>query len=110
MNVRFPAKGRRDGKPSGLHDDTMMSQPAAPLGQACCCPARPVVRAMIPPGATCPRWADLLLCGHHYRVSQQALAEAHAVITALPAPGDGRLEALLPGQGTRDLAQSPHVG
>lgn len=42
--------------------------------RACCCPAKPVVVAIIPPGPGRPRPGDLLLCGHHYRVSRQALA------------------------------------
>jgi hypothetical protein len=31
-----------------------------------------------------PRPTDLLLCGHHYRVSRQALAAASAVVRGLP--------------------------
>ena len=27
---------------------------------------------------------ELLLCGHHYRVSRQALAAAHAIVAELP--------------------------
>jgi hypothetical protein len=96
MNARFWSKGRVGGQPSLMHDDTMTSEATAQLGQACCCPARPVVRVMIPPNEKCPRWTDLLLCGHHYRVSLQALLDVQAVITELPAPGDGHQEALLP--------------
>jgi hypothetical protein len=97
MNAKFVSKGRRTGaQPSVLHDDLIASQAAVQLGRSCCCPGRPVVRVMIPPGDTCPRWADLLLCGHHYRVSLQALLDARAEITELAAPGAGHPEALLP--------------
>jgi hypothetical protein len=48
--------------------------------RACCCPARPVVRVLIPPVSARPHSVDLLLCGHHYRASGAALAAADAVI------------------------------
>ena len=48
--------------------------------RACCCPARPVVRVLIPPAPARPHSVDLLLCGHHYRASGAALAAAGAVI------------------------------
>jgi hypothetical protein len=41
--------------------------------RACCCPARPVVRVVMPVTASRPEPVDLLLCGHHYRVGQTAL-------------------------------------
>jgi hypothetical protein len=46
--------------------------------RACCCPARPVVTVVIPAGRGRPHPVDLLLCGHHYRVSQAALHAAGA--------------------------------
>ena len=52
--------------------------------RACCCPARPVVTVVIPAGRGRPCQADLLLCGHHYRVSRQALAAAGAAVRELP--------------------------
>jgi hypothetical protein len=88
MRMRFPrrradktgrsAVGQAAGTPpddqaawSGLHH----------LGdRACCCPARPVVRVLIPPASARPHSADLLLCGHHYRASGAALAAVGAVI------------------------------
>jgi hypothetical protein len=45
---------------------------------ACCCPARPVVRVVMPATATRPEPVDLLLCGHHYRAGQAALRAAGA--------------------------------
>jgi len=46
--------------------------------RACCCPARPAVIVIMPPGPGRPYPTDLLLCGHHYRASRQALAAAGA--------------------------------
>jgi hypothetical protein len=55
--------------------------------RACCCPARPVVIVLIPPGDGRPHTTDLLLCGHHYRASRPALAAAGATVLSL----DGRI-------------------
>jgi hypothetical protein len=63
--------------------------------RACCCPAQPVVRAIMPPAAGRPHPVDLLLCGHHYRVSRQALAAAGADIFSLPGRADAAAAALL---------------
>ena len=38
---------------------------------------------------------DLLLCGHHYRVSRRALAVARARIEELPGQADAAAAALL---------------
>jgi hypothetical protein len=74
-----------NGAADGLHDDDM---PAPALAsRACCCPARAVVRVVLPPTADRPHETDLLLCGHHYRVSRQALAEAYATVREIPLPG-----------------------
>jgi hypothetical protein len=57
--------------------------PGKPLtfsDRACCCPARPVVTVIIPPGPGHPLAEDLLLCGHHYRASRAALRAADAVV------------------------------
>jgi hypothetical protein len=56
--------------------------------RACCCPAKAVVQVVMPPTVTRPRADDLLLCGHHYRVSRPALAAAHAVVHQLPGVPD----------------------
>jgi hypothetical protein len=39
-----------------------------------------VVIAVIPPTPGRPHPTDLLLCGHHYRVSSQGLAAAGAMV------------------------------
>jgi hypothetical protein len=48
--------------------------------RACCCPAKPVVVAVIPPAPGRDRPTDLLLCAHHYRVSRAALDAAGAAV------------------------------
>jgi hypothetical protein len=47
-----------------------------PLAQtpcACCCPGRPTVTVLIPPGPGRSHATELLLCGHHFRASRRAL-------------------------------------
>jgi len=69
---------------------------AVPAGRACCCPATAVVRVVMPSTPARPHETELLLCGHHYRVSRQALAAAHATISMI-AGSSGTSDALLPG-------------
>ena len=57
-------------------------------GHACCCAARAAVQVTMPPAATRPHATDLLLCGHHYRVSRRALEAARAAARELPATPD----------------------
>ena len=65
---------------AGLYDATTQPGPATgQSGGACCCVAQAVIRVVIP-----PREIELLLCGHHYRVSRAALAAAHATVCELP--------------------------
>jgi hypothetical protein len=47
---------------------------------ACCCSARSLVIAIMPPRPDRPHQTELLLCGHHYRVSRQALCAAGALV------------------------------
>jgi hypothetical protein len=56
--------------------------------RACCCVARAVVRAVMPPAPDRPHETELLLCGHHYRVSRRALAAADARVDELPGSQD----------------------
>jgi len=65
-------------KPAYRPADT--AEPLALAGRACCCPARPVVTVMMPPTPGRPRPVDLLLCGHHYRACQAAIAAAGAAV------------------------------
>ena len=69
-----PAPGRTDGELPG------QGMPIALASRACCCPAAPVVTVIMPPTAGRPHPVDLLLCGHHYRVSQAALGAAGATV------------------------------
>jgi hypothetical protein len=61
-------------------DQAGWSGPPRLADRSCCCPARPVVRVLIPPGPARPYAADLLLCGHHYHASRAALAAACAAV------------------------------
>jgi hypothetical protein len=56
---------------------------ASPGDQACCCVARAVVRVVMPPAPGRPHETELLLCGHHYRASREALVAAHAWVEDL---------------------------
>lgn len=44
----------------------------------------------MPPTASRPSPVELWLCGHHYRVSRQALAAAQASCYPLTAPADSQ--------------------
>ena len=65
--------------------------------RSCCCPSLPVVRVFMPAIPARPHQVDLLLCGHHYRVSRQALAAAGARTEILPRAhaADGSVLALI---------------
>jgi hypothetical protein len=53
------------------------------MDRACCCPSQPAVLVIMPPTAARPHETDLLLCGHHYRASRDALTAAGAVVLEL---------------------------
>ena len=86
MNARFPfpsAADKASAAQTGPDDwGTWLSK--EPAGSACCCPARPAVRVVMPPCPGRPHATELLLCGHHYRVSRAALTAARAVVRELP--------------------------
>jgi hypothetical protein len=90
MNARFrPSSAGQVESAPGLFDATARPGSAAsPSGQACCCVARAVVRIVMPPTAGRPHGTELLLCGHHYRISRAALAAAHATVSELPGSAD----------------------
>jgi hypothetical protein len=92
------------GYSSSVHDSTGPVSRDWPQDQACCCPAQPVVRVIMPPTPKRPHSVDLLLCGHHYRISRQALAAAGARIEAVPGKEDAAEAALL-GEVRRDHAK-----
>jgi hypothetical protein len=67
------ARGQELG--DGPADDSVRwAWPLAFAERACCCPARPLVVAVMPPSPGRPYPMDLLLCGHHYRASLVTLA------------------------------------
>jgi len=88
MNARFK-------HPSAKSCETAM-QPAPGgtvgsavlAGRACCCAARAAVQVTMPSTATRPHETELLLCGHHYRVSRRALEAARAAVRELPGTPD----------------------
>jgi hypothetical protein len=94
MNARIPSPSAARGAsaaPTGPDDwGTWLSkEPSGAAGSACCCPARPAVRVIMPPCPARPHPTELLLCGHHYRVSRAALKAAKAIVRELPGtPGD----------------------
>ena len=96
MNARFfhPA-GRGNAQPARMHDDTIQDRRTVPAGSACCCPAKPIVQVVMPSTATRSHRTELLLCGHHYRVSRAVLAAANATVTELPGISDSPLAALV---------------
>lgn len=75
--------------PSGPGGTGWSAAPCELPGRACCCPAKAAVCVTMPPG---PGWLseiDLLLCGHHYRVSRRALAACGASVRELPGTPSG---------------------
>ena len=62
----------------------LWEEPPGAGDSACCCPAYPVVRVVMPVTPQRPHPTDLLLCGHHYRVSRNALTAAGAAVYRLP--------------------------
>jgi hypothetical protein len=82
-----PATQGRPQRPGTLDVDLRAARRAR---RSCCCPARPAVIAVMPPRLGRPHQTDLLLCGHHYRASRQALAAAGATVVdieGLPVTG-----------------------
>ena len=87
MSLRFPHRST-DGHaaPAAGHGtlpelsgaEQAVLDPASIPDRACCCPARPLVKVVMPATATRPA-VDLWLCGHHWRASRAALAGTGAV-------------------------------
>jgi hypothetical protein len=94
MEPLLPRTGTdRSASGSGPPQDDLL--PVGREDRACCCPAQPVVRVIMPPTSKRQHSVDLLLCGHHYRVSRRALAAARARIENLPGKADAAEAALL---------------
>jgi hypothetical protein len=93
MNARFPhpSASNPNSNAGGLPlDDAIPARdPAGALAdRACCCPATAIVRVVLPSTPARRHQTDLLLCGHHYRISRQALAAARAKVSELPGTPD----------------------
>ena len=88
MDAKFMHKPRIWDPPAaeriGDDDDGLSVESAALADRACCCAARAAVRVTMPPSPSRQHRTELLLCGHHYRVSRQALAAAKAVARERP--------------------------
>jgi hypothetical protein len=95
MNANFLHKRREVAESP---PDVVPDELAALLqeSRACCCPARPVVRMVMPPALDRPHPTDLLLCGHHYRASRAALDAAGAVACPLGGMASDVPDALVP--------------
>jgi hypothetical protein len=76
--MKFP---HRKAKATVTADDDHATWNGPPrlADRSCCCPARPVVKVLIPATSERPHPVDLLLCGHHYMASRAALAATNAV-------------------------------
>jgi hypothetical protein len=72
------------GSSRPVADENTQDSPSGISQRACCCLAPPVVRVAMPPTSERSYPVDLWLCGHHYRVCQDALASAGATIRHLP--------------------------
>jgi hypothetical protein len=86
------------GHPAGSARRSVKPAPAA-AARSCCCLAKPQVKVIMPATPTRPHPVDLWLCGHHYRASQAALAEAGAAVQTVGHDGaDWLTTAALPAQ------------
>lgn len=98
MKPSFPHIGP-DGNLPGSGDRAPDQPPARSRAwredRACCCPAPPVVRVIMPPTTQRRHSVDLLLCGHHYRISRPALAAARCRVESLPGKAEDVAAALL---------------
>jgi len=95
MSLRFPhmhAGGNAPESGGAPPVPSLWSSPLCDEDRACCCPARPVVRVIMPPIPGRPHAVDLLLCGHHYRISRHVLAAAGATVDDLPRMADAALQ------------------
>jgi hypothetical protein len=108
MKPRFPYAGASESAPeSGStvpREPGLVISPGGGEDRACCCPARPVVRAIMPPAPQRRHSVDLLLCGHHYRVSRPALTAAGARIVIVSGSADTAPTAFL------DVGHQDQVG
>ena len=79
--------GRQQAHPVAVPGQLSWTDPSV-QARACCCPARPAVKVLIPLASGRTHPVDLWLCGHHYRASRAALSAADAVAEELYVPAD----------------------
>ena len=86
MNARFLRRPASNDTAAGPPPDDAILREALPAmaDRACCCPARPLMRIVMPPSPARGHETELLLCGHHYRASAEALSAAGAAVYDLP--------------------------
>jgi hypothetical protein len=101
MEPSFPRRGADGGSTSEsvklLPVPNQWSSPLCDESRACCCPAQPVARVIMPPTDGRPNRVELLLCGHHYRTSRQTIATAGATVQDFPGRAGAAEAALLGG-------------
>lgn len=76
---------------------------------ACCCPAKPAAIVAMPPSPARSHQADLLLCGHHYRQSQETLARAGAMVFSLAGTALTPEDRWAVGAGTKHESPQTHT-
>ena len=85
MDAKFTHQSAsNDALPAERVSAGFSADSAGLAGRACCCTAGAAVQVTMPQGPSRRHSTELLLCGHHYRVSRQALAVAGAVVRELP--------------------------
>jgi hypothetical protein len=88
MNARFKHPSAESHGAAAPPAPGAAAGPAVLAGRACCCAGRAAVRVTMPRTPARPHETDLLLCGHHYRVSRGALEAAGAAVRELPGTPD----------------------
>lgn len=97
MSASFPHLSASNDNAAPRPLDDALAPGHASADRACCCSARAMVQVVMPPSPARPHRTDLLLCGHHYRVSRQALATAGAAVRELPWITDSTAAWIRPG-------------
>jgi hypothetical protein len=88
MNARFKHPSAETHEAAASPAPGVTASSAVLAGRACCCAGRAAVQVTMPPTQARPHETDLLLCGHHYRISRCALEAARAVVRELPGTPD----------------------
>lgn len=66
--------------PHGSAPEPVRRDEIVPGSIACCCPALASIRVVIAANGERDHATELLLCGHHYRQSREALARVGATV------------------------------